>query len=156
MSSQHLSLHHLSISGIFQLLVTQFWPSFKGRFLGLSLTDANIHVDICSSNICPYQHNLNCYLPDFDQTFGTQFFAPISQLLQTQFWPNFWDPIFWGPWFLWTKIFLDKISIDPSNFFYSFLTQIFVGPNKLFVNLTFLFTYLFFGNIVFVPKSFGQ
>ena len=36
LSSQHLSWRHLSISGISQLLLTRFWPNFKGRFLGQS------------------------------------------------------------------------------------------------------------------------
>ena len=31
MSSQHLSWQHLSISGISQLLLSQFWPNFKDR-----------------------------------------------------------------------------------------------------------------------------
>ena len=69
-------LQNLSISGISQLLVTRFWPNFKGRFLGPSLTDVNCHGIICLGNICPghicsYQHNLSCYWPHFDQNFGT-------------------------------------------------------------------------------------
>ena len=80
MFRQHLSWWHLSISGISQLLVTRFWPNFKGRFLGPSLTDVNCHGIICLGNICPghicsYQHNLSCYW-------------------LTSFWPKFWDLIF--------------------------------------------------------------
>ena len=66
--------HHTnSMSAISQLLLARFWPNFKGRFLGLSLTDPNCHDDICPSNICPcdicpYQEYLSCYWSDFDQT----------------------------------------------------------------------------------------
>ena len=48
-SRQHMSLRHLSISGISQMLLTQFGPNFKGK----SLTDANRQGDICTGNICP-------------------------------------------------------------------------------------------------------
>ena len=75
---QHLSWWHLSISGISQLLLTRFWPNFKGRFLGLSWTDFNYHSiicpcnicpgNICPGNICPYQEYLSCYWPDFDES----------------------------------------------------------------------------------------
>ena len=61
-----------------QLLLTRFWPNFKGRFLGPSLTDSNCHSDICPGNICPgdicpYQEYLNCYWSDFDQTLKVGF-----------------------------------------------------------------------------------
>ena len=36
LSMQHLSLRHLSISAIFQLLLIRLWPNFKSRFLGPS------------------------------------------------------------------------------------------------------------------------
>ena len=115
---QHLARRHLSISGISQLLQTQFWPNFKGRFLGLSWTDfkncSNICPgNICPVNICPYQEYLSCYWPDFDQTLKVgswDYFEQIStiavtfvqatfirqhlsisgksQLLLTRFWPN--------------------------------------------------------------------
>ena len=63
----------MSISGISQLLLTQFWWNFKGSFLGTSRTDSNYQVDICPGNICPgdicpYQEYLSCYWPDVDQT----------------------------------------------------------------------------------------
>ena len=87
--------------GISHHLMTRIWPKFKGRFLVPSITDANWHGNICSVNICPenncpYPHNLSCYWPNFDQTFGTHIFAAVSQLLLTQFWPNFCDQIFGG------------------------------------------------------------
>ena len=52
MSRQHLSWLNFSISGSSQLLLTWFWPNFKGRFLGQSLTDANCCGDICPGDNC--------------------------------------------------------------------------------------------------------
>ena len=112
----HLSWRHLFIS---QLLVTRFWLNFKCRFLGPCLRDANCHGEIwsgniCPGNICPYQPNISCYWPDFDQPFGTQF--------------------------LWNNIFLNKTSFDPNIFwtkhfcvpsFFLFFTQTFLGPTKI-------------------------
>ena len=95
---QHSSWLHLSISGISQLLPTQFWPIFKGRFLGPTLTDANCcgdicHVNICPCTICPYQECISCYWPNFDQTFLTQYFLGLT--------------------FLWTKILFDWSNVVP-------------------------------------------
>ena len=50
MSRQHLSWLNFCIYGLSQLLLTWFWPNFKGRFLGQSLTDANCCGDICPGN----------------------------------------------------------------------------------------------------------
>ena len=77
LSLQHLSLQHLSIWGIFQLLQTQFWQNFKGRFLWQSLSNANCHGDICPSNNMSWQHLST---------------SAISELLLTWFWPNFKTP----------------------------------------------------------------
>ena len=68
---------------ISQLLLTQFWPNFKSRFLGTYRTDFSCHHDICPGNIspgdiCPYQQYLRSYWPNFDQTFGTQFFGGLN------------------------------------------------------------------------------
>ena len=54
------------------MLLAQFWPNFKGRFMGPFWTYPNCHNDICPGNIspcdiCPYQEYLSCYWPDFDQ-----------------------------------------------------------------------------------------
>ena len=70
---QHLSLRHLSISAISQLLLVRFWPNFKCRFLGPLWTYSNCHNDICPGNICPcnicpYKEYLSCYWPNNDQT----------------------------------------------------------------------------------------
>ena len=82
LSREHFFWGQLSISVITQLLLNQFWPNFKVRFLVPSITDANWHGNICSVNICPdnncpYQHNLSCYWPDFDQTFWIQIFGVL-------------------------------------------------------------------------------
>ena len=82
----HPHTHHKnSISAISQLLLGWFWPKFKRRFLGPSLTDANCHGDICPcsicpgnicpGDICPYQIYISLYWPDFPQT---QPFQPRS------------------------------------------------------------------------------
>ena len=57
-------MRHLSISGISQLLLNQFWPNFKCRYLKTSRTDFSCHGDICPGNIspgdiCPYQQYLS-------------------------------------------------------------------------------------------------
>ena len=80
MSRQHLSWQHLSISGISQLLLSQFRPNFKSRFLGLSGTEVNFHSNICPSNICPYQEYLSCYLPNFDPTLNVGFWNHLQQM----------------------------------------------------------------------------
>ena len=66
---------------ISQLLLTQFWPNFKSRFLGTYRTDFSCQHDICPGNIspgdiCPYQQYLRFYWPNFDQTLGTNFLGP--------------------------------------------------------------------------------
>ena len=76
-----------------------YWPNFKGRFLGPSLTDANCHRDIYQVNLClriffAYKQYLSCY------------------------WPYFLDPIYLGPnlhlkFFFWTKFIFTKIIFRP-------------------------------------------
>ena len=70
---------------ISQLLVAQFGPNFKERFLGPFLTDANRHTDIypsniCFRNICPYKEYLSWYWPDFDQTLKEGSWDHLSQI----------------------------------------------------------------------------
>ena len=70
---------------ISQLLVAQFGPNFKERFLGPFLTDANRHTDIypsniCPRNICPYKEYLSWYWPDFDQTLKEGSWEHLSQI----------------------------------------------------------------------------
>ena len=62
-----------SMLAISLLLPTRFWPNFKDRFLGQSLTYFNCNNDICSGkfcpgDICPYEEYLSWYWPDFVQT----------------------------------------------------------------------------------------
>ena len=66
-----------------------YWPNFKGRFLGPSLTDANCHDNICQGticpgNICPYQEYLSCRWPNFKGRFlgptltdANSFYCPL-------------------------------------------------------------------------------
>ena len=58
-------LIYLSISGIFQLLLTGFWPNFKVRLLWQSLTVANCHGSIWPCNICPCNICLYFFAPKF-------------------------------------------------------------------------------------------
>ena len=126
-------LRHLYILGISQLLLTWFWPNFKGRFLGQCLTDAKWHNNICPGNIfpgniCQYQEYISCCWPNHDQTFCTQFFADLnffrSNFFRTKilFNPNFFDiklfltQHFFGPYLLWTQIFVFPILYG-FNFF---------------------------------------
>ena len=44
---EHLSLRHLSISGMSQLSLTRFSPNFKGRSLGQSWRYSIYHSEIC-------------------------------------------------------------------------------------------------------------
>ena len=123
-----MSQRHLSISGISQLLLTQFLPNFKGRLLGPFLTDANCHGDICPGNICPgdicpYQEYLSCYC-----------FGPNKL-----FWPlNLWDLKFFLTNTFFGQNFLDQ-KIFENNFFLTqyILDQKFVG-NKIFPTQYFL------------------
>ena len=82
---QYLSLQHLSISRIYQLLLTRFWPNFKGRFMGPFWTYPNCHNDIWQGNIspcdiCPYQEYIRCYWPDFDQTLKVGSWDHLEQI----------------------------------------------------------------------------
>ena len=92
--------------------------------------------------------------------------------LLVQFWPNFLDPIFFGSWFLQTKMFLGKTSSDPhffnANFFFqsqnvrahSFYTRNSIGPQKkiklnfflpqIFSDLKFFQTQNIFGPKIFL------
>ena len=101
---------------------------------------------ICPGDICSYIQYLS--------------------FLLVQFWPNFLDPIFFGSWFLQTKMFLGKTSSDPhffnANFFFqsqnvrahSFYTRNSIGPKKK-IKLNFFFTPNFFRPKIFPdPKYF--
>ena len=52
----------------------------------------------------------------------------ISAIL-TQFWPNFLDPIFWGPWSVYRQHFFNQTSFDLN----SFVPKIFLGHFSFFI-----------------------
>ena len=131
LSRQQLSMQHLSISGICQLLMTQFIPNFKSKFLGPSLTDANPQGDTCSGNICQYQQYLSYYWPDLDKKFCTQFLGGLL-LDKTSFDPN----SFLGQQFVYLH-FLSRI----------FLPKIFCIQN--FLDLQFFWITLFLAKVFF-------
>ena len=151
--SQHLSPRHLSISGIYQLLLTQFWPNFKSRFLGQSLTDANCQGDICLGNISPdnflpYQHNFSFYWPNFDQNFVNQFFRVLIFVDLHFLWQNFFGPkylldqkYFCSQKLFWPKMFLDQIFFGTS---FWFCTLMFFGP-QFFLDPNFVWNLECFG-----------
>ena len=61
---------HISKSAIYQLLLDQFWPTFKGWFLRTSLTDTLCQGNIGPANICPddifpWKQYQNCYWPNY-------------------------------------------------------------------------------------------
>ena len=83
---KHLSWQYLSISGIYQLLLTRFSWNFKGSFLGASRTDSNYQVDIfpcniCPGDICPDQEYLSCYWPYFHDTLNVVSWKHLEQIL---------------------------------------------------------------------------
>ena len=120
---QHLSWRHLSISAIFQLLLTWLWPNFKDRFLGPFLTYSNCPYDIfsgniCPSDICPYQEYLSCHWPDFDQTLKVGPWDHLKHIptVTVKFMKNFIKKKF-AKKFLPKKIFVIKSFLTKLDFF---------------------------------------
>ena len=74
-------IHTNSMSAISQLLLTRFWPNFKGRLLGTYTTDSNCFGGYLSRQYLSYRHLS---------------ISGISQLLLTKFRPNF-KGTFLGP-----------------------------------------------------------
>ena len=109
-SMQHFSWWYLSISGISQLIRTQFWPNFEGRFLGPFLKDTNCHGD----QIIVFGPNIfwpNLFLdPNF---LDTKFFGH-RKYFDTKF---FWTQIFWTVNFLRLKIYLRPKKFLDQQFF---------------------------------------
>ena len=110
-----------SMAAISQLLLTWFWPNFKGRFLGQSQWYlSRYHLSWCHLSI-----------------------SGISQLSLTQFWPdNFLGPLIlldpkifksqnvFGPYFLGPKHFArTEISWTPNCRTKNFLDQNSLGSN---------------------------
>ena len=108
-SKQHLPWRHLSISRIFQLLLTWFWQNSKGMFLGPPLTDAN-----CHSEIFPLIFSGTKY-------FGLWYFLDHNySRLKISF-----DSKFCWPKFSWLNFFYTKL----------FWSKKFCGPKVILVNL---------------------
>ena len=139
-----MSWRHLSISGISQLIRTQFWPNFEGRFLGPFFKHANCFGDpkiVFGPNII------------LNRNFQDQiFFEPNF------FWPNlFWDPNFLFQNFSYLKnIFIQKF-FEPKFFGQKFLRlKIYLWPQKN-LDQQFFGTQSSFGpQIVFNPIFFTQ
>ena len=158
-SGQHLSWQHLSISGIYQLLLTRFWPNFKGRFLGQSITDAKCHGDIFPGNIfpgiiCPFPEYLSCCWPNNEQTFWTQLWGLNDNIFCSKF---FWHNFFWPQ-----NVFEQKNTLNP-NFFEPhifdwtfFLTQHFLVPKFVdLISLDLVFLTNNFFNQKYFPYKFS-
>ena len=132
---------------ILQLLLTKFWPNFKGNFMGTSRTDANCYGEICPGNICPsniclYQQYLRCFWSNFDQAFWTQFSRGPKKFFEPKIFldSNFVQTLiffqtqifFFGP-YIFSKKFRTKIYSAPKVFeptisLEVFRSKMFCGP----------------------------
>ena len=126
LSRQDLSLQHLSISGIFQLLLPQFWANIKCRFLEPSSTDANCHGDICPTNIypgniCPCRNISLVSDPILSKIFGPKFFGALIFLTKILSGPKYWTK------FCLNQIFLDPQIFNINSFWHKFWIQNFVA-----------------------------
>ena len=123
LSRQYLSLRHLSISGISQLLVPRIWPNFKGRFLGPSWPDSILSWWYLPRQHLSWQHLsisaisqllITCKYPpphhpqklNFRNTSANNFFLPKNFFSQKKM-------------FLTKKIFLQKILFLPNKSFFA-------------------------------------
>ena len=96
LSNQHLSWRHMSISGISQLLLTQFWQTFKCRF------QKNFWLQSFRATL----FNLRFFYPKYfgikifldPKCFGPTFFILI-------FFFYFFGPTLFGPYIFWPNIF---------------------------------------------------
>ena len=133
---QYSSWGHFSILAIPPLLLNQFWPNFKGRFLGQSLTDANCQGDIyvqAKFVLVTFVHIRNVatqILPIF-----------LTHFCEAKFsWPKilfhwiFLESNIFGP-----KLFWDPNILEPTLFW----IKICLGP-KIFLNSRFFWTQFFF------------
>ena len=118
-----MSLGHLSISAISQLLLARFGSNFKQKVLEIHTTDYNCHHNICLGNICPYQQYRSCSWPDLDQTLNKRSMKHMQQIttvittfvkatfvlvtfvhiinIWTHFYQTFWNQAFGGQTFFW-------------------------------------------------------
>ena len=169
-----MSLQHLSIPGLSQQLLTQFWLNFRGRFLGSSFTDANLHSDIRPSTFVlatsVHIRIISAVWSHFDQTFRTNFFAGFNSFLPNIFWIKFsldpkllWTQNFVDSKFLWTqkifdlKLYQPKKILDQKLFFSpkSFLIKnygSYIWTKKRFFDNMFLNQRFFWINIFWTKK----
>ena len=114
---KYVSLQHLSTSAISHLLLTQFLPNFKGRFLRPYLTDANCQGDISPGYICPY------WTGPVNKEFWPEHFQLIRNYWPQRlrsiriYWPeqfqsirNYWPEQFWSITSYWSEGFRSKTS----------------------------------------------
>ena len=140
----------MSISGISHLLLIRFWPNFKGRFLGPSLTDVSCHSYICPGNtcpgdICPYHEYLSCYLPNFDQTLNQGFWNHLQQMPTVMV--TFVQSYLSRQHLSWQHLSIQEyLSCFLANFDQTFSIQIFGHP--------IFFTKILFAQNFVWPKSF--
>ena len=131
--------------------MTRFWPNFKGRFLGPSLTDANYHSDISIFSYFFYPiifvWNFFCIVRFLDQKlfylnfFGQHFFVLKFFLDKKLFWiqnlfgsKKIWLRFFWPTFF--NQKFLDLTNLtkilDLTNLT---TTTILMGFDTTLINL---------------------
>ena len=120
--SRWLSRQHLSTSAISQLLLNQFGPNFKGRFLGQFLPDAiNMSGWHLSWQQLSWWHLLK---------------SAIYPLLLIQFLPNLMDPIFWGKDFSRPKFCYIQTFLEPNLFYQHFFgAKIFLEPKSFWARI---------------------
>ena len=117
----------ISISAISQLLLTQFWANFKGRFWSPFLTGCNCNDDICPSNIrpghiCQYRKYLSCYWSNLDHSF----------LPKLYFYKNFFGANFFLKHIFFKIFVFTPLVFDPESFWdIYFLTKYFFGPKSI-------------------------
>ena len=105
-----MSWQHFSMTAISQLLLTRFWPNFKGS------------VPETIFNRCQLSR---WHLSKQHMSWWHLSISVISQLILPQFWPKALYPNFsWGLNFV-RHLFLDQTSFDPNTFW----TQKCIGPN---------------------------
>ena len=147
-----------SMSAISQLLLTLFWPNFKVRSLGPSLTDSNYHGDICPGNIChgdisPYMRNISAITYPILTKLFEHDFAGLIFMDQNFQWTNLlFDQNFFGSKTFWTQNVVDSPFGD-SKFCWTliFLALTFFGPT--FFGPTFCSNFILNSNINATTKQ---
>ena len=108
------------------MLLTPYWPNFKGRFQKPCLTDANRYGDICPITICsgdiwPYQEYLSRYWLNFWPNLMGDSKKNWHQFFRTKScYPKKVDHKFGG-----LKNVLHPKFFDPKLFYHGFFNLIF-------------------------------